>query len=188
MNDARWKQMTDFLVGLGTDDVPHTGNNFLAHLIAVYRLMEAKGCSEELCRAGLFHSIYGTQLFQTFTLPTDRRGDVRALIGDRAERLAYYNCAMDRPTFDQALESDREPYSFTDRLTGETVALARADFDDLCRIHLYDWLEQAPRSRHGWGYRRSAYCRMAERVGGIALASYAEVFAGERANAAAANT
>ena len=39
------------------------------------------------------------------------------------------------------------------------------DFDDLCRVHLYDWLEQAPRSRFGYGYRREAYRGMAERLG-----------------------
>lgn len=176
MNDPRWKQMMDFLVGLGTDEVPHSGNNFLAHLIGVHRLMQAKGCTEEVCRAGLFHSIYGTQLFQDFTLPVDRRADVRALIGERAERLAYCNCAMDRPTVDAILDQRDEPYRFRDRLTGETIELSRADFDDLCRIHLYDWLEQAPRSRHGWGYRRDAYRRMAERLGGVALATYDEVF------------
>ncbi len=85
---------------------------------------------------------------------------------------------MDRPTFDRALDQAEEPYRFTDRLTGEEVVLSRIDFDDLCRIHLYDWLEQAPRSRHGWDYRRAAYRGMAERLGGVALVAYDEVFAG----------
>ena len=31
------EQMTDFLVGLGTTDVEHTGHGFLAHLIGVYK-------------------------------------------------------------------------------------------------------------------------------------------------------
>jgi hypothetical protein len=179
MTDPRWKQMTDFLVGLGIDKVAHSEKTFLTHLIAVYRLMEAQGCTQELCRAGMFHSIYGTEKFQGFTLPTERRGEVRALIGDRAERLGYLNCAMDRPTFDAAVESGDEPYRFRDRLNGEEVTLSRADFDDLCRVHVFDWIEQVPRSRYGWGYRRSAYRRMAERLGGTALASYDRVFATE---------
>ena len=80
MTDPRWKKMTDFLVGLGIDKVAHTEHTFLSHLIAVYRLMEAEGCTQELCRAGMFHSIYGTEKFQGFTLPTARRGEVRELI------------------------------------------------------------------------------------------------------------
>jgi hypothetical protein len=179
MTDPRWKQMTDFLVGLGIDKVAHSEKTFLTHLIAVYRLMETQGCTQELCRAGMFHSIYGTEKFQGFTLPTDRRGEVRELIGERAERLGYLNCAMDRPSFDLALERGQEPYRFTDRITGAEVVLSRADFDDLCRVHLFDWLEQVPRSQYGWDYRRSAYRRMAERLGGPALATYDRVFAAE---------
>ena len=80
------KRLTDFLVGVGVEQVPHTHKSYLAHLIGVYRLMEACGCTEELCRAGMFHSIYGTERFQGFTLPLERRGDVRALIGEERRR------------------------------------------------------------------------------------------------------
>ena len=173
------KKLTDFLVNLGIEQVPHTGKTYLAHLIAVYRLMEAEGCTEELCRAGMFHSIYGTEQFQGFKLGLERRAEVRALIGERAERLGYLNCAMHRPAFDRAVAAGTEPYRYTDRITGEETTLTPADFDDLCRIHLYDWLEQVPRSRYGWGYRRDGYRRMAERLGGNALKAYDRVFATE---------
>src|SRR5262245_51473932 len=172
-----FKTLTDFLLGLGIDKVGHTGKSYLAHLVALYRLLEAQGCSEEVCRAGLFHSIYGTERFQGFTLPLERRPEVRALAGERAERLAYLNCAVDRSSLDRALERDAEPYRITDRLTREEVPLTREDFDDLCRVHLFDWLEQAPRSRFGWDYRREAYRRMAERLGAGAVAEYDRVFA-----------
>jgi hypothetical protein len=178
MNDsAGFKRLTDFLVDLGIEKIPHTQKSYLAHLIAVYRLMESCGCSEELCRAGMFHSIYGTELFQGFQLPAEQRSEVRALIGERAERLAYLNCAMDRASFDQALEDNGDRVFIKNRITGEQVGLAGEDFDDLCRVHLYDWLEQVPRSRHGWGYRRAAYLRMAERLGGVAQAAYDRTFA-----------
>jgi hypothetical protein len=174
-----FKQLTDFLVGLGIERIPHTEKTYLAHLIGVYRLMAAQGCDAELCRAGMFHSIYGTQQFQGFKLPLERRGELSDFIGARAERLAYLNCAVDRPTLDAALEQGAEPYRIRDRITGETVELNRADFDDLCRVHLFDWLEQVPRSKMGWGWRRAAYRRMAERGGSAALAAYDRVFAQE---------
>lgn len=176
-----FKRLTDFLVRLGIEQIGHTGKSYLAHLIGVYRIMEAQGCAEEVCRAGMFHSIYGTQLFQGFTLPLERRPEVAALIGERAERLAYLNCVMDRATLDRALATDG-PYRITERPTGKVVELSREDFDDLCRVHLYDWLEQAPRSEYGWGYRREAYRRMAERLGESALAAYDHVFAQEAAH------
>jgi hypothetical protein len=179
---AHYKQWTDFLLKLGVDKVDHTEKTYLGHLVNVYRLMEAEGCYEEICRAGMFHSIYGTERFQGFKLPLESRPDVRNLIGVRAEKLAYLNCAMDRATFDAALDQAGAPYHFRDRISGEAIELGQADFDDLCRVHLYDWLEQAPRSRYGWGYRRSAYRKMAERVG--ATAAYDRVFAQELSDAA----
>jgi hypothetical protein len=175
---ATFKQMTDFLVGLGVEQVPHTAKSYLAHLIGVYRYMKERGCGEDACRAGLFHSIYGTELFQGFKLPLERRAEVRALIGERAERLAYLNCAMDRASFDRAARQEGPPYRFRDRLTGEEVELAAEDFDDLCRVHLYDWLEQVGRSGK-WDYRRPGYRRLAERLGGVARESYERVFAQE---------
>src|ERR1700731_5004577 len=102
--DQDYKRLTDFLVGMGVEQVPPTHKSYLAHLIAVFHSLESQGYPGDVCRAGMFHSIYGTERFQGFTLPLDRRGDVRALIGDRAEHLAYLNCAMDRASFDRALE------------------------------------------------------------------------------------
>ncbi len=179
MNDPLYKPMTDFLLGLGIEEMPHTGKTYLGHLLAVHRLMQQHGCGQDACRAGLFHSVYGTEQFQRFQLPLDRRPEVRALIGERAERLAYLNCAMDRASFDAALERDGPPFPMRDRMTGEEVRLGREDFDDLARVHLYDWLEQAPRSRWGYDYRRAAYRRMAERLGPEAVACYDRIFAGE---------
>jgi hypothetical protein len=174
-----FKRLTDFLLGIGIEQIPHTQKSYLAHLIAVYRDLEAVGCPEDVCRAGMFHSIYGTEKFQGFTLPLERRGAIRDLIGERAEHLAYLNCAMDRASFDRALEQPDEPYRIVDRITRAGVPLSRHDFDDLCRVHLIDWLEQVPRSRD-WGYRRAAYRRMAQRLGGAAEARYQSVFAQEQ--------
>jgi hypothetical protein len=173
-----FKRLTEFLTGLGVGAVGHTGKTYLAHLAGVYRLMESCGCADEVCRAGLFHSIYGTERFQGFKLPLERRPEMRALIGERAERLAYLNCAMDRASLDRAVTGGAAPHRITDHLTGEEVELSPDDFDDLCRVHLYDWLEQVPRSRV-WDYRRAAYRGMAGRLGGAAREAYDRVFAAE---------
>lgn len=179
MADPLYKQMTAFLMAEGIGDMSHTGKTYMGHLLAVHRLLEEQGCGLDACRAGMFHSVYGTEEFQRFQLPLERRGELRALVGERAERLAYLNCAMDRASFDLALERAEPPYPMRDRLTGAEVPLDREDFDDLCRVHLYDWLEQVPRSRRGYGYRRAGYRRMAERLGPDAVAAYDRVFAAE---------
>jgi hypothetical protein len=173
--NTNFKRYTDYLVALGIEKVPHTQKSYLGHLVNVYRLMQEHGCAEDVCVAGMFHSIYGTEKFQGFKLPLEDRPKLREFIFAGPERLAYFNCAMDRATFDAVLDQVDGPYRFRDRITGEPIELAKAEFDDLCRVHLYDWLEQAPRSQYGLDYRRSAYRRMAERVGG--MAAYDRVFA-----------
>lgn len=173
--DPDYRRMMDFLVGLGTDAVPHTGEKFLGHLIRVHRDLESWGCGQDVCRAGLFHSIYGTEKFQRFSLPVDRRPDVEALIGRPAELLAYVNCFMDRASFDTLIDLDG-PYRLRHRVTGEPMELDRPTFDDLGTVHLCDWLEQVPRSQQ-WDYRREAYRRLSNRFGGVAQEAYDRVFA-----------
>ncbi len=180
---AKWKDLTDFLVNLGIEQVAHTQKNYLAHLISVHKLMQSAGCDDELCNAGLFHSIYGTEKFQGFKLPLTCRSELVEMIGERAERLAYWNCLMDRSSLDELLGKDEllgpfeEPYRLRNRETGETMLLTRREFDDLCAVNLFDWLEQAPRSSFGLDYRRSAYRAMAERLGEQAVRNYDRVFA-----------
>ncbi|HEX4130570.1 MAG TPA: hypothetical protein VHZ24_11030 [Pirellulales bacterium] len=178
---SRYKQVVEFLRRLGIDEVPHTRKNYLAHLVAVHNLMQTHGLDGELCLAGLLHSIYGTERFQGFKLTLDRRAELAELVGERAERLAFWNCLMDRSSLDRLLEQPEGPYRLRNRETGEEMMLTRAEYDDLCCVHLFDWLEQVPRSQYGWGYRRDAYRRMAERLGEKIRTVYDTVFAQESA-------
>src|SRR5262249_20750299 len=175
-----YKEISNFLVNLGIEKVAHTQKNYLGHLLAVYRFMKDAGCDEDVCRAGMFHSIYGTEKFQGFKLPLERRDAVRALIGDRAERLAYLNCAMDRGSFDQAVEQPALPYEIIDRIRGEPVQLAREDFDVLGGVPVLGGLERGRRWREG-GSGGGAYRHRAARLGGSALEPYERVFSQEQA-------
>ena len=171
-----FKEMTQYFQDIGATDVPHTQKSYLAHGIGVYTDMKAWGGDEILCNAALFHSIYGTQIFQGFTLPIERREELKSFIGERAEWLAYLNCFMDRDSFDGQLTMDKDPYPIKHRVTAEIMDVSREDYDDLVRIHLCDWLEQVARSDK-WDYRRDAYCNMAKRLGGIALVTWQKVYA-----------
>ena len=180
--DPQYKAMTRFLVDLGTEDVPHTGTVFLAHLVGVFNDLEAWDAEIPVCRAGMFHSIYGTEMFQGFSFPVERREEIKALIGERAEFVAWVNCVMDRSTFDQQIGSEA-PYSVRDRLTGEMIELDETQFTDLCTVHLCDWLEQVPRLQK-WDFRPDVFLTLAERLGGIARESYDRVYASAHAQPA----
>src|SRR5207244_5277196 len=63
-----FKQLTEFFKTVGADQVAHTEKTYLAHAIGVYQDLKSWGADEDLCRAGMFHSIYGTEKFQRFAL------------------------------------------------------------------------------------------------------------------------
>ena len=171
-----FKDLTNYIISLGAADVSHTDKTYLAHAIGVYNDMKAWQGSDELCRAALFHSIYGTQGFQSFTLPMDRQPELRALIGDYAEKIAFANCFMDRASLDAQIGKMTGPYPIVHRITREEFVLSKEEYEDLLRVHLCDWLEQVERA-NDWNYRRAAYRQMAERLGGVALTNYDRVFA-----------
>ncbi|MDA1016915.1 MAG: hypothetical protein O3A00_20960 [Planctomycetota bacterium] len=174
-NSPLFKELTDFFIRIGADQVAHTDKTYLAHAIGVHNDLKAWGCNAELCVAGLFHSIYGTAKFQSFKLALDRRAELQSMIGLRAEELCYLNCAMDRDVFDATVQADG-PTVFRDRLNGQVLELTTDMFRDLCTLHLCDWLEQVPRCRD-WDHRRAAYRAMADHVGGVAIESWERVFA-----------
>ncbi|MFP6601252.1 MAG: hypothetical protein VB862_01880, partial [Pirellulaceae bacterium] len=122
MDDSRYQDMLDFLKELGTEEIPHTDKPFLAHLISVYKDLQRWGCDLDICRAGMFHSIYGTEKFRHFSIPLDQRSRVQELIGERAERLAFWNCFMDREAWDTIFKEQTGSASW---LIGKRVRLTR---------------------------------------------------------------
>ena len=171
-----FKDLTNYIISLGAADISHTDKTYLAHAIGVYNDMKAWQGNDDLCRAALFHSIYGTQGFQSFTLPMDRQPELRSLIGDYAEKIAFANCFMDRASLDAQIGKMTGPYPIVHRITREEFVLSKQEYEDLLRVHLCDWLEQVERA-NDWNYRRTAYRQMAERLGGVALTNYDLVFA-----------
>ena len=173
---ASFQELVDYFHALATEDVEHTEGTYMGHCFTVYRDMKRWGFDEDLARAGLFHSIYGTGLFQRFKLPVEKREEVRELIGERAERLAYLNCAIIYDEFDEELARHGETFRMTSRLTGELIELEKTELEDLLRVHLVDRLEQIPRSQ-AWDWRKDAFREIANRLGPQARAEFERVYA-----------
>jgi hypothetical protein len=171
-----FKDLTNYLQEVGATEVKHSDKGYLAHAIGVYNDLKEWGWDEEMARIGIFHSIYGTELFQGFTLPLERRGEVRDLLGERAERICWLNCAIERPQFDKEIRKTEGPYQILDRFSDELVDVSDEDFNALCEMHLIDWLEQVGRSG-AFDYRRTGYHDLAHRIGGTCLEKYEAVFA-----------
>ena len=173
---ATFDQLVEFLTSIDAQKSPHSGTvSHLGHSISVYRDLREWGFDEDVARAGLFHSIYGTSRVRAVSLALERRDELRALIGERAERLAYLNCSIDYETFDAAVEQGKAPFRVIDRLTGEWAELAADDFEDVVKIQLVDRLEQLPRTNE-FAFRRESFGRMATRLGSDAERKFREAF------------
>ena len=186
----------------------HNGEeSFDDHLVGVQSVLRAWGAPEHITDAALFHSIYGTEGFQGFSLPLSQRKDIADLIGARAERLAWIFCMVDRLSVDDTVLDSSKPLVFRARPELGAFAMplkSRAEWLDFLALSLADWLEQVegaatkalPRpvgdglvwdEGEAWGYRRRAYAKMAAIleaegpawVRDVAPRMYAEVFARE---------
>lgn len=85
-----------YLAALGTDTVPHSGRNLLAHLKGTAELVTAWGLSRDVILAALCHSAYGTEYFRRETLSPNDREILRQGIGSMAERLVFLFHSLSR--------------------------------------------------------------------------------------------
>jgi hypothetical protein len=161
------------LLEIGADKISHCGQSYMEHMSEVAGFLDAWGESQDVSLGGFFHSIYGTERFKC-ALPLSRRSDLQALIGIRAEALAFMNCAITRAEFDAL--SGPGPHILSNRISGGHLALDAQDARDLSVIALADWLSQVP-STGEWEYRRAAYVRMAAAIGGKAREDFKRVYA-----------
>jgi len=132
---------------IGAEDTDHPRGTLADHLRGTYGLLTGWGCERDLCLAGLYHSVYGTDVFRTVTVAPDSRGKVAAVIGDNAERLAYVYCALVRESLYDNLRTGGPPYAVRNRLDGSSIELDRDDYAGLVTIDLANRLEQMPHSR-----------------------------------------
>ncbi len=74
----------------------HSASTLWSHLVGTFRILEAWGAPQDVCLAGLLHSVYSTQYFRSAIIPDSRRREVATRVGNRAERLAHAFCVLDR--------------------------------------------------------------------------------------------
>ena len=89
------------------DAIPHSGGSFWQHLWAVSQILEQAGAPEHVIRAGLFHSIYGTEFFNSPALKDIDPKVIRDLIGDRAEWMVRDFCSFKSGRLDGIINNTR---------------------------------------------------------------------------------
>lgn len=205
---------------MGVDSVPHSSasddmstinspkellslGSFWDHLhgneqvVRRWQMVEPELYSDAVCHAALMHSVYGTQGFQGFAFPIERRGEVQQLVGKRAELLAYLTCARDSRSYNEyvqlncALERGQTPKgSFRPRanypgvwpqagpcsLSPETdeFVLTAEQYTDMCTVqlsHLFAFKRLGLPSGATLAGNEPARIQ-AEHLGGVALKTF----------------
>jgi hypothetical protein len=127
--------LLSFLQSLGADKIPHSGRTLLQHLEGTEAIVRRWGGNETVCRAALFHSIYGTEFFKNAPLKPslETRRKIRKLIGPAAETLVFIFCTFQRSSIYAAIEANEE---------GEPCRLSKAQIINLVMILWANALEQ----------------------------------------------
>lgn len=169
----------DQLAELGAEELQHLKGSLLSHLQSTYELLKAWGNREELCRAGLYHAVYGTLAFETSLVDLKKRESIAALIGVGAEKIVYYYGACDRDYFYPRIGRLGEPI-FHNRFTEQTENISGQMLSDLLELTLANELEIIMKDDAIPAARRIKYASLFDRfepfVSARGFAEYKRVF------------
>ena len=124
----------EFLRNLGCDEINHTNQTLLEHLIGVYKLLKSWNAPEYIQDAGLFHSVYGTSYFKPVIL-IDREV-VKNIIGIHAEALVFIFCFLPHPRAQEISNIKNE------QVKQDLLLIYRANAEDMDLNRMMTW-EQA---------------------------------------------
>lgn len=206
-----WRQQDQRLWDYVESHVPavleHTGASaFDEHLKGVQAVLRGWNAPLYVTSAGLFHSVYGTEGFQGFSLPLSERSAIQDIIGIQAEKLCFIFCMVDRYSVDKTVfawkpNDENATFVFQSRpeLGRFDITLTKKEWLDFIELTLADWMEQVEgaaltaseifwwKQGQAYAYRRLAYKKMceilaierAERLGKVAPRLLQEVMATE---------
>jgi hypothetical protein len=104
---------------------PIATEKFISHCIDVYEILKKQNETEEVCNAGLYHSIYGTSYFNVTVQTIENDRDlIRNEIGEYAEKLVYEMCLL----------NDREEDIINGHFNWDTQTLV--DIVKICKANL----------------------------------------------------
>ena len=127
---------------LGAHTNSHLRRTLLDHLLGTHDLLVEWENEPDVCVAGLFHSIYGTYVFDKQSADMSMRDEIRDVIGADAERLVYIFCVTDRRCFYEHLGEAR--FCLRDIVHDRDLKLDRDTLAALIEIEVANILDQVP--------------------------------------------
>ncbi|OCQ21243.1 hypothetical protein A7985_11490 [Pseudoalteromonas luteoviolacea] len=129
------------LQSLGSE-IEHINGTLTKHLLGTYHLLKSWALREELCLAGLFHAVYGSDPTRSKLLGVEKRSEVANMIGTRAEKLVYLFCSCDKPRVLPQIGTV-SAIVFFDRFTGKSSPFPAELLNDFCELTIANDLDVA---------------------------------------------
>ncbi|MBD3671215.1 MAG: hypothetical protein HUJ29_10610 [Gammaproteobacteria bacterium] len=131
----------------------HPSGTLLSHLRSTAALLEQWQAPTPLCKAGLYHAIYGTGGFPSSLISMGLRGAVAEQLGEITERIVYLYCACDRDSVWPQFGQDK-PIQFRERFSGKIIPVTEYDLTSFCELTAANEVEIAQNNpdfitRHG---------------------------------------
>ncbi len=125
----------------GGTEICHSERRLDDHLLGVHNLLQKWGNTKDVCLAGLFHSVYGTQTFARKCITMKQRPAVKQRIGERAERWVYLFATQNR---DQWFDAVNKCSTSVFDASGYATRISQSDVSVLLEIELANIVEQLP--------------------------------------------
>jgi hypothetical protein len=151
---------------LGAGEFEHLNGSLATHLRGTESLLRSWGASEALCRAGLYHAVYGTDGYNPSLTSLDGRAAIAELIGAEAEELAYLYGACNRKVFYPRIGTDAQ-LTFANRFTNSEYAITSDELSPTCELILANELEIASNSEEFKAKYGVALSGLFERMSGL---------------------
>jgi hypothetical protein len=130
----------DLLSELSTDESAHSGDSLSRHLKGTHDLLAKWDNPNDVCVAGLFHSIYGTQYYKVQSASFSDRERIADVIGPASEELAFVFCTTDRLGFFS--EAGQVSPMLTNATSNKSVPVSVETLSALIEIEVANFVEQ----------------------------------------------
>ena len=149
----KYHKSINYLLSLGTQNIPHSGKNFFDHCINVYNILNNSKLEEDVCFAGMFHSIYGNDIFTESKQLNVSRDDIKNIIGEKAESLVFKFNSVPRDKLCQEQDQDIQNILVANQLDNKPLfEIIDNVFDDKTVDLLYAVFRDQKRWRfYGYG-------------------------------------
>lgn len=140
----KYNKYINFLKNHNAKNILHTNNNLLCHLKGTMGILVGWNVEIYISTAGLFHSVYGTEVFKYSLIPKNLRGNVKNIIGEKAENITYLFGVMIRSHFLSQLGNNLDKF-IINRFNNLIIKISNKEYNDLCYLYVANRLEQHSR-------------------------------------------